>query len=139
QQMAHMLFDYVVYDLDQRQIVDFRLKPWADRYLVLRIDLDGNEDSMQTGKEKQNRSSLKETTDLCPIRAVSPDAAPLVGTVACALPVPLPLSLPDCSLSSYRAVRSTRNRSAHPFKRKSTMRCLSRSYTTYSNKLRTNP
>ena len=67
-----MLFDYVVYDLDQRQIVDFRLKPWADRYLVLRIDLDGNEDSMQTGEEKENRSSLKETTDLCPIGAAIP-------------------------------------------------------------------
>lgn len=39
QQMARMLFEYVVYDLDRQQIVDFRLKPWADRYLVLRMEL----------------------------------------------------------------------------------------------------
>jgi hypothetical protein len=28
-------FSYIVYDLDMRRIVDFRLKPWADRFLIL--------------------------------------------------------------------------------------------------------
>ncbi len=44
QQMARMLFEYVVYDLDRQQIVDFRLKPWADRYLVLRASLYGDDE-----------------------------------------------------------------------------------------------
>ncbi len=39
QGMARSLFSYVIYDLDSRRIVDFRLKPWADRFLVLRSAL----------------------------------------------------------------------------------------------------
>lgn len=67
QQMAHMLFDYIVYDLDRRQIVDFRLKAWADRYLVLRTDLFGDDELPEESGENQNGTSLKESTDLCPI------------------------------------------------------------------------
>ncbi|MCL4865623.1 MAG: hypothetical protein KJZ47_06995 [Gemmatimonadales bacterium] len=37
--MAHNLFEYIVYDLDKQRIVDFRLKPWANRFLVLRAAL----------------------------------------------------------------------------------------------------
>ena len=39
QGMAHNLFDYLTYDLDTRRITDFRLKPWADRFLILRAAL----------------------------------------------------------------------------------------------------
>lgn len=39
QGMAHNLFDYLTYDLDTRRITDFRLKPWADRFLILRASL----------------------------------------------------------------------------------------------------
>ncbi len=39
QGMARSLFSYIVYNLDTRRIVDFRLKPWADRFLVLRAAL----------------------------------------------------------------------------------------------------
>ncbi len=39
QGMARSLFSYIVYNLDTRRIVDFRLKPWADRFLVLRSAL----------------------------------------------------------------------------------------------------
>jgi hypothetical protein len=39
QGMARNLFDYLVYDLDTRRITDFRLKPWADRFLILRASL----------------------------------------------------------------------------------------------------
>ena len=39
QGMARSLFSYIVYNLDSRRIVDFRLKPWADRFLVLRSAL----------------------------------------------------------------------------------------------------
>ncbi len=37
QGMARHLFDYLVFDLDKQQIVDFRLKAWADQFLILRV------------------------------------------------------------------------------------------------------
>ena len=33
--MAHTLFEYIVFDLDKRRIVDFKLKPWMDQFIVL--------------------------------------------------------------------------------------------------------
>jgi hypothetical protein len=39
QGMARHLFEYVIYDLDRQEIVNFRLKPWADQFLVLRTAL----------------------------------------------------------------------------------------------------
>ncbi|MFC1959914.1 recombinase family protein [Chloroflexota bacterium] len=64
QGMAHNLFDYLTYDLDTRRITDFRLKPWADRFLILRARLyDGNPvmvpnddpgDDEFEGEEKEN-------------------------------------------------------------------------------------
>ena len=39
QGMARHLFDYIVFDLDQQCIVDFRLKPWADQFVVSRVAL----------------------------------------------------------------------------------------------------
>jgi len=64
QGMAHNLFDYLTYDLDTRRITDFRLKPWADRFLILRASLyDGDPtlvpdddpgDEEIEGEEKEN-------------------------------------------------------------------------------------
>lgn len=39
QGMVRNLFSYIVYDLDTQRITDFRLKAWADRFLVLRAAL----------------------------------------------------------------------------------------------------
>ncbi len=39
QGMARNLFSYIIYDLDAQRIVDFRLKPWADRFVMLRAAL----------------------------------------------------------------------------------------------------
>jgi hypothetical protein len=39
QGMVRNLFSYVVYNLDTQRIVDFRLKPWADRFITLRAAL----------------------------------------------------------------------------------------------------
>jgi hypothetical protein len=39
QGLARNLFEYLVYDLDTQRFTDFRLKSWADRYVVLRADL----------------------------------------------------------------------------------------------------
>ena len=36
QQMVRSLFSDVIYNLDTQRIVDFRLKPWADRFITLR-------------------------------------------------------------------------------------------------------
>lgn len=37
--LAHSLFDEIVYDLEKRQIVSFKLKAWAEPFLVLRAAL----------------------------------------------------------------------------------------------------
>jgi hypothetical protein len=39
QNLARGLFEYIVYDLDVQRIVDFKLKAWADRFLMLRASL----------------------------------------------------------------------------------------------------
>lgn len=41
--LARGLFQYLVVDLDKQQIVDFRLHPWADQYLIVRADLYGDD------------------------------------------------------------------------------------------------
>lgn len=71
QQMAHMLFEYIVYDLDRRRIVDFRLKAWADRYLILRTDLYEPETETGSGEEKEN-AHLKEMSVWCPMGNSNP-------------------------------------------------------------------
>ncbi len=43
QGLVRHLFDYITYDLDKQQIVDFQLKDWASRYLIVRYDLYMNE------------------------------------------------------------------------------------------------
>ncbi len=34
--MAHNLFDHLIFDLDTRRIVDFKLKLWANQFVVVR-------------------------------------------------------------------------------------------------------
>jgi Mor family transcriptional regulator len=105
QQMAHMLFEEIVYDLDSWRIVDFRLKPWADRYLVVRVDLFGNDDSSPNASEDQKQNAhLKQMSVLCPIGAYeaqnAPTLEPVARAVACVLARIRALSQPpDPSLS----------------------------------------
>jgi len=63
QGLARMLFEYVVYDLDEHRITRFKLKPWADRFLVLRASLydGGNENGT-------DESAVKDGTRFCPYR-----------------------------------------------------------------------
>ncbi len=49
--LAHSFFDEIIYDLDQRRIVDFKIKGSAEPFLVLRAAL--HEDNM--GQEMKNR------------------------------------------------------------------------------------
>ena len=39
QGIVRHLFDYIVFDLDKQCIVDFRLKPWADQFVISRVAL----------------------------------------------------------------------------------------------------
>jgi hypothetical protein len=39
QKLVRNLFECVFYNLDTRRIEDFKLKPWAERYVTLRIGL----------------------------------------------------------------------------------------------------
>ena len=41
--IARNLFDHIVFDLDTHRVVDFRLKAWADDFIVLRASVDDPE------------------------------------------------------------------------------------------------
>src|SRR5450432_1405610 len=63
QGMARSLFSYIVYDLDARRIVDFRLKSWAERFLVLRSALYDMDDDPHNpgGSSNHTESDASET------------------------------------------------------------------------------
>jgi hypothetical protein len=71
QGLVRMLFEYVIYDLDQKQITRFKLKPWADRFLVLRASL-----YEQENKDGTDNDAVKDRTRFCPYRASKPPPAP---------------------------------------------------------------
>ncbi len=58
--MAHNLFEYIVYNLDTQRIVDFRLKPWANRFLVLRAALYA-EENVQKKASTSGRRNMPHT------------------------------------------------------------------------------
>lgn len=55
--MAHGLFEHIVYDLDAQQIVDFKLKPWAQTLMQLKVtlssDVSGNENPSGSDERKR--------------------------------------------------------------------------------------
>ena len=59
--MAQKLFDYIVYDMDRQRIVDFRLKPWANRFLVLRAALVVEEASGKKNAPASGRRNMPHT------------------------------------------------------------------------------
>jgi|GEM_PF-219464 len=81
QGMARMLFEAVCYDLDSKRIIDFRLKPWADRFLVLRAALYESDDktaslATRNGETTEAIGGFKGWSDLCPYGGFNPDPAP---------------------------------------------------------------
>ena len=54
--LAHGLFDHIVYDLDTQRIVDFRLKPWAQLLMQLKIALS---EDFSKNKKTSNASESK--------------------------------------------------------------------------------
>ena len=61
--LAHSLFEEIVYDLDTRRIVDFKLKMWAEPYVLMRAALYAD----QMGEEMKNRfnSGLSSEVSFC--------------------------------------------------------------------------
>jgi hypothetical protein len=51
--LANSIFEYLVYDLDLRQIVDFKLKPWTELLMQLKVTLDVGDDSAAESDAKQ--------------------------------------------------------------------------------------
>ena len=58
--LAHSLFDEITYDLTEKRIVDFKVKVWAERFLVMRAAL--YED--QIGEEMKNRFNSGVSSDV---------------------------------------------------------------------------
>lgn len=57
--LAHSLFDEITYDLDQHRITDFKIKAWAEPFIILRAAL--YEDEM--GGEMKNRFNSGVSSD----------------------------------------------------------------------------
>ncbi len=69
------LFEWVEYDLDARRITNFRLKPWADRFMVLRGALYEEEKRAENGDsegEKELASPSQEVKQAVPHRGLEP-------------------------------------------------------------------
>jgi hypothetical protein len=82
--LTRMLVEYIVYDLDTQRITDFRLKPWVDRFLVLRASLYDDTEVLlnpveqtdstaenaptyqESGEDTNKRFHLKDGTVSCP-------------------------------------------------------------------------
>ena len=62
-----MLFEYVEYDLDTQRITGFRLKPWAEDFLILREALYETEEGTEfkKGTEKIGSESGSEFDATC--------------------------------------------------------------------------
>lgn len=63
--MAHTLFEHIVFDLDTRRIVDFKLKPWMDQFIVLQAAV--LEDQAKYGKCDPNGKELEHLSSLNPL------------------------------------------------------------------------
>jgi len=77
--MVRSLFEYVVYDLDRQQIIDFRLKPWADGYLVLRTALYHNTTGEETAShavKQKDAPTVKWLKRHVPPRGLEPLSSP---------------------------------------------------------------
>ncbi len=64
QGMARSLFTEVIYNLDTRRIVSFKLKPWADRFLVLRATLYDDDNGSSTIKNTPESDAQGVCTDM---------------------------------------------------------------------------
>ncbi|MFP4324223.1 MAG: helix-turn-helix domain-containing protein [Anaerolineales bacterium] len=89
QAMARSLFTQITYDLDTRRMTDFKLKPWADRFLTVRGALYGienkhnDDDSGDGGQTMPEDTHIKEDDDhAADVKGLCTDTAqtPVWGT-----------------------------------------------------------
>jgi hypothetical protein len=104
--LSSPLFSYVVYDLDIRRIVDFRLKPWADRFLVLYSVLYEDDETSENGSP----SGIKpQAEDVAP-EGFQPTSGASPQTAAQRLLLLLyPRQVPQRPISKDETERETRN------------------------------
>ena len=105
--LAQNLFEYLIYDLDSRRIVDFQLKAWADRYVVLRAALYQSEAGNEKPATKGGYTELPRRS-----RWASSRFSWLSELLSSLL-----------SSNSCNGPRNTRNWEAQGFSLKSTMHC----------------
>jgi hypothetical protein len=68
--LSNGLFEYLVYDLDKQQIVNFKLKPWLELLLGLKVTLDNN--SAGTAPESGANTDEKQGVLWCSRRDSNP-------------------------------------------------------------------
>jgi hypothetical protein len=103
--MAKHLFSEIVFDLDTRRIVSYKLKPWADDFLMLRMelyheefgDLEEGGEGYESALEKANSSTLLGCWNAMPHRGSTPQLASMFGWLLftswrCSTKAPFPLN-----------------------------------------------
>lgn len=55
--LAHSLFEEIVYDMDGRQIIDFKVKAWAEPFLIYRAELLEDAEAEETKNRHDGGSS----------------------------------------------------------------------------------
>lgn len=82
QGMVRMLFEYIEYDLDTRRFTDFRLKSWADNFLILRSALyDTENPQLSEGRKEKTTSETgtKSEATSVPLGGIEPTTFRLEG------------------------------------------------------------
>lgn len=75
------LFEWVEYDLDARRITNFRLKPWADRFIILRGSLYDDDllSALQKGPDDDDDGGSEGKKELAPASQEVKQAVPHRG------------------------------------------------------------
>jgi plasmid stability protein len=133
-EFVHSLFDEIVVDLDTRRITSFKMKPWAEQFLVVRaslyeIDKRKNQAENGTGSTFQGSDTAMPLQGLSTISFLNSTvgAVSWLWSSVSGCCVGVMLSPFVSSGSSYSDARKMRYRSAQGLSLKSTMRCISRS------------
>jgi hypothetical protein len=110
QGMARSLFSYIVYDLDIRRIVDFRLKPWADRFLVLRTALYDTDSGEDLAQSEGIRGTKLNAPDVAPEGFEDSSSASIEKAVQSILRLLYAgMELPSEAISDYTPTKDARN------------------------------
>lgn len=93
QAMARSLFTEIVFDLDTRRITDFKLKPWADRFLTIRAalyeyetDEDSGDSDNDNGNSGGNEGTMEENAPVYKGKGEEDNQAAVVKGVYTHLP-----------------------------------------------------